>query len=318
MSDFRKRVVGPALIPLGAFLLIGALVYPMSRILLAVTKDGSVIVGILMAASILFAAGAVAKGGALKSVQRVGLIFFALLLLGGGIGVEASLGPREVEKHLEVEASIAAKNTAFDRKELLIPSGHPFLLEFSNNDSLSHNVAIYKDKNSLSDPAGEIFKGEVFPGPAKRDYEVKEPIPAGVYYFQCDVHPTMNGTARAGAATGGATPTATAAPSAPLPTATASPAPSVLSLIAKGLAFDKTQLDMPPNAQVSLDFDNQDASTLHNWAMYADAEFTQVIYRGPVVTSPAKTRYVFTAPDAGSYFFKCDIHPTMKGTVTVR
>jgi len=37
-GDFRKRVLGPALIPISAFVFIGALVFAFSRILLAVPK----------------------------------------------------------------------------------------------------------------------------------------------------------------------------------------------------------------------------------------------------------------------------------------
>ncbi len=39
-------------------------------------------------------------------------------------------------------------------------------------------------------------------GPATAEYAVP-PLPAGEYYFQCDVHPTMNGTVVDGPAGGG-------------------------------------------------------------------------------------------------------------------
>jgi plastocyanin len=323
-GDFRKRVLGPALIPLGAFAFIGALVYPMSRILLAVTKDGSVVVAVLMAASILFACGAVAKGGTIKSVQKVGLIAFALLLFGGGVAVEASLGPRAVEGHLEKGATLTAQNISFDLKDLVLPADKGFILEFINKDNVQHNVAIYKDKaaSSSGEAAGTLFKGAVFQGPATRDYEIKDGIPKGTYYFQCDIHPVMNGVAHAGEAPAGTPPstpppTATAAPSSPLPSPTAPTGPVVLALTAHGIAFDKTQLSFPANSQVAIDFDNQDPSTQHNWALYSDAEFTQALFHGEVITGPSQKRYEFTSPAAGTYYFKCDIHPAMKGTATV-
>src|SRR5918994_646961 len=43
--------------------------------------------------------------------------------------------------------------------------------------------------NSLSEA---FFQGEIVTGPATLQYEVP-PLPAGEYYFHCDVHPNMNG-----------------------------------------------------------------------------------------------------------------------------
>ncbi|MGH2726132.1 MAG: hypothetical protein ACRDKS_04065, partial [Actinomycetota bacterium] len=146
MSEFRKRVLGPALFPLVAFAFIGALAYALSRILLAVTVEGSVVVGVLMAACILFAAAAVAKGGAMKKVQKISLIAFALMLLGGGIVVEASLGPREVKGHVEIAATLVAQNIKFDKTEFSVPADEPFAFELDNKDPQLHNVAIYKTK----------------------------------------------------------------------------------------------------------------------------------------------------------------------------
>lgn len=40
------------------------------------------------------------------------------------------------------------------------------------------------------------FKGEIFDGVKTVTYDVRG-LPAGDHYFQCDVHPTMNGKVRA-------------------------------------------------------------------------------------------------------------------------
>ena len=42
-------------------------------------------------------------------------------------------------------------------------------------------------------PRYVAFRGEVFPGPAKKTYDVP-PLPAGAYGFICSVHPNMAGT----------------------------------------------------------------------------------------------------------------------------
>jgi cytochrome c oxidase subunit II len=85
---------------------------------------------------------------------------------------------------------IAAQNIAFDTAALSAPADTPFKIDFDNRDpSIPHNVAIHEGS-----PAGpEVFKGEVFPGPAKKTYDVPA-LPAGTYGFVCSVHPTMTGT----------------------------------------------------------------------------------------------------------------------------
>jgi plastocyanin len=35
------------------------------------------------------------------------------------------------------------------------------------------------------------------------------------------------------------------------------------------------------------------------------------------VTGPGQAKYEIPALDAGEYYFHCDVHPTMNGTVTV-
>jgi cytochrome c oxidase subunit 2 len=85
---------------------------------------------------------------------------------------------------------LSALNVTFEQTSLAAPADTPFAIEFDNKDNgVPHNVAIHKDS-----PTGEeVFKGDIFPGPAKRTYSVP-PLPAGAYAFVCTVHPTMTGT----------------------------------------------------------------------------------------------------------------------------
>jgi cytochrome c oxidase subunit 2 len=85
---------------------------------------------------------------------------------------------------------LAAENVAFDKSELTVPAGEPFQIEFDNRDpSVQHNVAIHEGS-----PTGpEVFRGDIFPGPEKRTYNV-DPLAAGTYGFVCTVHPQMSGT----------------------------------------------------------------------------------------------------------------------------
>jgi plastocyanin len=89
-------------------------------------------------------------------------------------------------------AVILARDMAFDRGQLTIPAGVPFMLLFENRDSAPHNVTIYDDGVD-----GPLFVGDTFSGTASRTYEVP-PIPAGTHRFRCDVHREMTGIVTAG------------------------------------------------------------------------------------------------------------------------
>ena len=86
--------------------------------------------------------------------------------------------------------AVTALNLAFQPTELQAPADTPFKIDFDNQDpSVPHNVAIHEGS-----PTGpEVFKGEIFPGPAKKTYDVP-PLKAGAYAFICSVHPSMTGT----------------------------------------------------------------------------------------------------------------------------
>jgi plastocyanin len=88
------------------------------------------------------------------------------------------------------QLAVSAQDLAFDTQTLeLSPDGA--VIEFDNADSQPHNIAIYAGE----DATGEVlFKGTIIDAGAKTTYEVP-PIEAGENYFQCDVHPNMNGKA---------------------------------------------------------------------------------------------------------------------------
>jgi len=85
------------------------------------------------------------------------------------------------------ELSVVAANIAFDTDCLAAPADTAFTIAFDNQDTQPHNVGIYDQQGGQA-----LFTGETFQGPDSRTYEV-DPLAAGQYYFQCDVHPTMNG-----------------------------------------------------------------------------------------------------------------------------
>ena len=83
---------------------------------------------------------------------------------------------------------VAAMNLAFDTDTIELPADAPTTIMFDNQEAVPHNIAIYSD-----DSLGELlFQGEIVTGPTTIEYDIP-PLPAGEYFFQCDVHPTMNG-----------------------------------------------------------------------------------------------------------------------------
>jgi plastocyanin len=94
--------------------------------------------------------------------------------------------------------TVAAQNIAFDTSTIQLEPV-PTTITFENRDAgVQHNIAIYSD-SSLGD---ELFNGELVTGPTTVDYAVPE-LPPGEHYFQCDVHPNMNGSVVVSDAGGG-------------------------------------------------------------------------------------------------------------------
>ena len=113
-------------------------------------------------------------------------------------------------------------------------------------------------------------------------------------------------------------PTAAPATSSAPPTPSA-PGETVLQLRASSLAFDKRALTASASAPVTVQFDNADAGVLHNFSLYNNSSLSQKIFTGELTTGPVIKNYAFTAPAAGTYYYRCDVHPdTMNGSFTVR
>ncbi|HEX9237010.1 MAG TPA: hypothetical protein VF972_12095 [Actinomycetota bacterium] len=85
---------------------------------------------------------------------------------------------------------ITAKDISWNTNCLAVLPGQPVSLTVSNQDSgIDHNFAIW---NSI-DFRHQFFATGKFPGVATRTFMV-QPLPAGTYYFQCNVHgPAMSG-----------------------------------------------------------------------------------------------------------------------------
>jgi predicted lipoprotein with Yx(FWY)xxD motif/plastocyanin len=108
---------------------------------------------------------------------------------------------------------------------------------------------------------------------------------------------------------------------APTPTPTPAPAPSsspagaavTINLAAKNMAFDMSTITVPAGAKVTINFNNQDGGIPHNFSLFTDSSANPpALFQGQIINGPATVAYTFTAPAAaGTYFFRCDIHPTL-------
>lgn len=107
------------------------------------------------------------------------------------------------------------------------------------------------------------------------------------------------------------------APTEPLPPTEAptqpptAPGPVSLTVVARGIRFQQTELTVNAGAQVTLTFDNQD-SVSHNVDIAGVA-------KTDIFAGPGQATITFTAPAPGSYAYRCDVHPNaMQGTLIVR
>ena len=150
------------------------------------------------------------------------------------------------------------------------------------------------------------------------------PAPTGLYPEIAD--PFSAGTRPVGSspATAPATPAASPAsasgsgsPSASADAAACKPAGTATHVVAKLSKFNTDCLAASAGKPLTITMTNQDAGVPHNLAIYADEAASKVLFRGDLVTGPATITYHVGPLPAGRYFFRCDVHPQMKGVVRV-
>lgn len=108
-----------------------------------------------------------------------------------------------------------------------------------------------------------------------------------------------------------------AAPAATPEETKAPPGPQTeVTIVAEAIAFNLSELIFPAETPVTVDLDNQDL-VQHNVAIYESADASETIFKGPIIDAGAKIAYKFTTPEAGEYYFQCDLHPGMNGSVEV-
>jgi mono/diheme cytochrome c family protein/plastocyanin len=93
------------------------------------------------------------------------------------------------------------------------------------------------------------------------------------------------------------------------------------TITAQGVKFDKSTLTFKTGGNIKITFNNQDQGVQHNFAVYNSSSDITSVAPGSVGTifeGVASDDIVFAAPAPGTYYFRCDVHPTiMFGTFTV-
>jgi plastocyanin len=100
------------------------------------------------------------------------------------------------------------------------------------------------------------------------------------------------------------------------PTASGPVDPNGPTIVAKDMKFSGGPVEVKAGANITIHFDNQDAAP-HNVAIFTDSSASSPISIGEVVSSGKKDQVV-PALKPGSYFFRCDVHHDMTGTIVAK
>jgi len=331
-GEHRGRAVNllPLAIPLVGFAVIGTFMFLMSRMLLAVNHDISVIVAIGVAILILLGGFLVANTPQVptRTLLRAGA-GLAILFAAGGLAAYG-VGQRPEERKAGPPAqTVIAKDIAYQTKELKVPAGAAITVNFKNEDTVPHNMDFTVDQAGTQ----TFYKQDPLPGPISATYQFTAPK-AGTYHYHCDVHPNMTGTlvvtgsggaepgqAASPSTTTGKTSATTAAAKATSTTAAAAAAgggPTSANLVAKNVDFQQKTLNLKANSPVVIHFNNQDAGVPHNVDITTDEGGNNTLYKQDPATGPTQEDYKFTTPAPGKLYYHCDVHPNMKGTINVQ
>jgi plastocyanin len=98
---------------------------------------------------------------------------------------------------------------------------------------------------------------------------------------------------------------------------TATVADGKVAVDAQNIQFTVAEIDAPANQAFEIAFRNED-TVPHNIAILDSSAGAKTFFRGDVVTGPASATYEVPALAAGTYYFHCDVHPGMNGTVSVK
>jgi len=99
------------------------------------------------------------------------------------------------------------------------------------------------------------------------------------------------------------------------PAASLSPNLTITASSVRG--FDTKTLTVPADTPLTFAFSNPDAGVLHNFAIFTAIDLKTALFQGERVTGPGTATFQVKALPKGTYHFVCEVHPqTMAGTLT--
>ncbi len=81
--------------------------------------------------------------------------------------------------------------------------------------------------------------------------------------------------------------------------------------------FVPDRIEAPADQPLAVAFSNEDDGVDHNVAIYTDDSAEESLFVGDLVAGPTTIAYDVPALEPGSYYFRCDVHPIMDGTLEV-
>ncbi|MET1011311.1 MAG: cupredoxin domain-containing protein [Actinomycetota bacterium] len=298
MSDRgeRQSLLLPILIPVGGLALIVVVLFTFSRVLLSLKPNAATGVALVAAAGIMTVAAFVSSRRSVTGASLGSFVGAAagIAMAAGGIAIVA-IGPPEEEVepfHATLAAPEGAIQSGFSTDALTFEADVPVELEFDNEDpGVGHNVQIF---DGPDDSAPSLFDGTAITGPDAIPYAIA-PLAPGEYFFHCRLHPgtAMQGTITVQEGAGGVT------------------------VVAKDTAFDTDEIQLPAETPSMLTLDNEDPFD-HNLSIYEDDTASgEPLFTFEPFAGPDSKPFDVPAIPEGEYYFHCDIHPTMNGTVVV-
>jgi plastocyanin len=292
----RESLLLPVLIPVGALVAIVVVLYGFSRILLSLKPNAATATALVAAVAVLGVATFVATRTHVTSAALGAFVgaTAGIAMLAGGLAI-AVIGPSEPEIapfHAEIAAPEGAIQEGFSTDVLKVEPDKPIELTFENDDpGVGHNIQIFDGPDA---GAPSLFDGQPVTGPDSIPYEIP-PLQEGEYFFHCRLHPNtaMEGTITVEKGAGG------------------------VRLVAQNVRFDTDRIEIPANTPTPLTLDNEDPAA-HNVAIFeGDAAQGEPLFRFEPFTGPATQTHTVDPLPPGEYFFHCEVHPTMEGTVVV-
>jgi len=77
----------------------------------------------------------------------------------------------------------------------------------------------------------------------------------------------------------------------------------------------RSTLAVPAAKPFQIAFENKESAP-HNVAIYSDSGYGTAVFRQDPFGGPKTAVYEIPALAAGTYYFRCDVHPAMSGTLT--